>query len=125
MAYAIHSDVSAYMSIPAFSANTTPTITVVNAGIVLAQSRLDIYTAGDTISVAGKKLAVCMMVKRMINSGRVYLVNNEDPTMSSEDLMFPAVRALIDEEREEAGDVGIVVSNHPDTQTSDNPDNFV
>ena len=125
MAYATHTDVSNFMGIPAFSANTTPTSTVVGASIDLADDRLDIYSAGDTISINGKKLAVCMMVKRMINSGRVYLVNNEDPTMSSEDLMFPAVRALIDEEREEAGDVGIVVSNHPDTQTSDNPDGFV
>lgn len=125
MAYALHGDVSNFMSIPAFTTNTNPTSTVVTASIALAQKRLDIFIGADTISTDGKLHAVCMMVRRMIQSGRVYLLQNEDTRTESEDLIFPAVRKLIDEERADSGEIAIVVSNHPDTQTIDDPDNFV
>jgi hypothetical protein len=125
MAHATHTNVSNFMQRAAFSASTSPTDTIVTAGIVQADLMIDNYLQGRTADAGALQLASCMIVKRMILD---YLkttdAGGEHPNLEAP-LMTREAKEVLDRDMDTAAEIPIRTSNLSSYQTSANPDEFV
>lgn len=125
-AYAVHGDVSNYMSIPAFDTSSTPTSTQVTAMIVLADAAIDSFIGGASLSAGLLKNASCMIVANMIERGKKYLIAPDEVSdVYRRSLVTAEVAQMLQEGLDAASDVALVVSSQDDYQTSSDPDDFV
>lgn len=126
MAYATHTNVSNYMSIPAFDTVSTPTSTEVTAMIVFADEAIDDFIGGATLSTERLKRASCMIVANMIERGKKYLIAPDEVTdVYRRSLITLEVAQVLQEGFDAASDVALIVSNQEDYQDSSDPDDFV
>lgn len=125
MAYATHTNVSNFMQAPAFAAGTSPTDTIVTAGIVQADLMIDNYLQGRIANVGTLQLASCMLMQGMIMRYRKYSAETAEVLDLGQPLMTSEVKELLDREMDVSSEIPIRVSNLSNYQTSDSPDDFI